>query len=263
MIRSILVFVTTPSNFLILLILIGLCLILLRLHRLGFSAVVLGTAGLLTFGYTSASELLLAPLVTRFPPVVLEEAPEPFGIVLVGSGINEVHAHRTGALMELHEDGDGIPITALLARHFPHAQIIVSSGSGNSSTPAPQRPADGIRRILLEFGVAEDRITLETEAGSTFERARNAIELIGEDIDKTWWVISSAHRMPRLIGAFRKLGLNPLPYPVDFRWVPPFNPFYTYQFTDGLQMTDIATKEWLGLMMYWQEGRTATYFPAP
>ncbi|MEP1612827.1 MAG: YdcF family protein [Roseobacter sp.] len=263
MAMSVLAFITVPSNFLILLIVIGLCLFVLRWRRLGISAIGLGTAGFLTFGYTSAGELLMAPLVSRFPPVVLENAPEPFGIILVGSGINEVHANRTGALMELTEDGDGVPITALLARRFPQAHIIVSSGSGSSGTPAPLRPADGIRRILLELGIAEDRITIEPNSGSTFETARNAIALIGEDIDETWWVITSAHRMPRLIGAFRKLGGRPVPYPVDFRWIPPFSPFYTYQFTEGMGMTDTATKEWLGLMMYWYQNKTTNYFPAP
>ncbi|SMD03100.1 YdcF family protein [Primorskyibacter flagellatus] len=263
MIRSLLVFMTTPSNFMVLLVVAGLALFLLRLRRLGFSALVLGTAGLLVFGYTSANELLLAPLVSRFPAMALEEAPEPFGIVLVGGGVNEVHAQRTGALMELTEDGDAIPIAALLARRFPAARIIVSSGSGASGPPAPLRQADGMRRILLEFGVADDRIDVEGDSGSTFERVRNSIALIGEDKDETWWVLSSAHRMPRVIGTFRKLGMDPVPYPVDFRWIPPFDPFYTYRFTDGLQLTDLAVKEWLGLASYWYQGRTASYFPAP
>ena len=263
MLKSLLVFVTTPSNFLILLVVGGVFLLLLRLRRLGLFTTALGTAGLLIFGYTSANELLLAPLVSRFPAMTLEEPPEPFGIVLVGGGVNEVHAQSTGALMELTEDGDAIPIAALLARRFPDARIIVSSGSGSGGPPAPLRQADGMRRILLEFGVADDRIAVEGQSGSTFERVRNSIALIGDDKDETWWVLSSAHRMPRVIGTFRQLGMDPAPFPVDFRWIPPFDPFYTYRFTDGLQLTDLAVKEWLGLTSYWYQGRTSEYFPAP
>ncbi len=260
MLRSFLVFATTPSNFLILLILLGLILLALRWRRLGMGAATLGTAGLLTFGYSSAGELLMAPLVTRFPPVPLETAPEPFGLILVGSGFNEVHANHTGALLELGESGDAVPIAALLAQRYPQARIILVDGS---PLPSPLGPAEGMRRVLLEFGVAEDRIVMDTVSTSTFERVQNAIALMGADRDKSWWVITSAHRMPRVMGVFEAQGLAPLPYPVDFRWIPPFDPSYTYPLSGGLQMTDEAMKEWRGLLLYWMEGKIGSYFPSP
>lgn len=260
MFRSSLDFLTTPSNFIALLIVLGLALLLVRWRKLGVSCSALGTVGLLTFGYTSAGELLMAPLVTRFPPMSLETAPKPFGIVIVGSGISEVHAQHTGSLIELEEDGDAIPITALLARRFPQARIIVSSGS---SLPRPVGPAYGIKRILTEFGVAEDRIAIDATSTNTIERVRNTIALIGEDRSESWWVISSSHRLPRVMGVFRQMGMEPVPYPVDFRWIPPFDPLYTYPLTDGLRMTDEATKEWRGLLLYWFQGHTSAYFPSP
>ncbi|WP_299553836.1 YdcF family protein [uncultured Tateyamaria sp.] len=260
MLRSSLVFLTTPSNFLVLLIVLGLGLMLMRSRRLGLSCSTLGTMGLLTFGYTSAGELLMAPLVTRFPPVSIDTAPAPHGIVIVGSGVNEVHAQHTGAILELTENGDAVPIAALIAQRYPQARIVVSSGS---TLPAPLGPAHGIQRILQEFGVAKDRIAIDPSSTSTVERVRNAINLIGEDKDKTWWVISSAHRMPRVMGVFRTMGMEPLPYPVDFRWIPPFDPLYTYPLTDGLRMTDAAVKEWRGLTLYWYQGHISAYFPSP
>ena len=57
--------------------------------------------------------------------------------------------------------------------------------------------------------------------------------------------------------------MEPVPYPVDFRWTPPFDPFYTYRFPDGLKMTDLAMKEWVGLALYWQQGRIPRLFPGP
>ncbi|WP_299705030.1 YdcF family protein [uncultured Tateyamaria sp.] len=260
MLRSIVDYVTTPSNFLILLIVLGLCLIVMRWRRLGLFSGALGTIGLLIFGYSSAGEVLMAPLVTRFPPVSPETVPAPDGIVVVGSGINEVHAQHTGALLELKEDGDAVPIVGLLAQRYPRARIVVTSGS---PLPPPLGPAYGIQRILQEFGVAKDRIIIDATSANTVERVRNAIALIGEDRKKTWWVITSAHRMPRVIGVFRNMGMEPVPYPVDFRWIPPFDPLYTYHLTDGLRMTDLASKEWRGLALYWYQGHTDTFFPSP
>lgn len=260
MLRSIVDFLTTPSNFLILLVVLGLCLILMRRRKSGLYSGAFGTIGLLVFGYSSAGEALMAPLVTRFPPVSLESSPTPDGIVIVGSGVNEVHAQHTGALLELEENGDAVPIVGLLARRYPQARIVVTSGS---PLPPPLGPAYGIQRILQEFGVAEGRVSIDAASTNTVERVRNAINLIGEDREKTWWVVTSAHRMPRVMGVFRKMGMEPVPYPVDFRWIPPFDPLYTYHLTDGLEMTDLASKEWRGLILYWYQGHTDTFFPSP
>ncbi|WP_299648870.1 YdcF family protein [uncultured Tateyamaria sp.] len=258
--RTVFVFLTTPSNALVLLIVLGLGLMLLRWRRLGMSAALLGTVGLLTFGYSSAGELLMAPLVSRFAPPDLETVSAPFGIIVTGDGVNEVSSRTTGALMELTEAGDSVPISALLALRYPNAQLILIGGSGH---PRPTRPADGMRRILMEFGVDEDRITIDADSLSTHERVTNAMGVIGADRDKTWWLVTSAHRMPRAIGVFRAQGLEPIPYPVDFRWIPPFDPLYTYPLTEGLAMTDTAAKEWLGMLLYRMQGKTQTYFPAP
>ena len=72
MLRSLLVFLTTPSNFLVVLLVAGLLMLMLRWRRTGAAAVGFGVLGLLGFGYSSAGELLMAPLVSRFPPVALE-----------------------------------------------------------------------------------------------------------------------------------------------------------------------------------------------
>lgn len=258
--RAVFVFLTTPSNALILLVILGLGLMLLRWHRLGMGAAMLGTVGLLTFGYTSAGELLMAPLVSRFAPPDPATVPAPFGIIVTGDGINEVSARTTGALMELTEAGDSVPIAALLARQYPQARLILVGGSGH---PRPMRPADGMQRILRAFGVNEERIIIDADSLSTHERVTNAMTMIGADQDKTWWLVTSAHRMPRAIGAFRAQGLEPVPYPVDFRWIPPFDPLYTYPLTEGLAMTDAAAKEWLGMLLYRIQGKTQVYFPAP
>ena len=260
MLKSLVDTLTTPSNLFVVLAVLGLVLMLLRWRRSGLSFSVLGLSGLLVFGYTSASELLMAPLVSRFPPLPLETAPAPFGIIIMTSGVNEVHARHTGALMELTDSGDAVPIAALLARRYPQARLVISSGS---TLPEPVGPAFGIQRILLAFDVAPDRIAMDTTSASTVERARNSIALVGEDRDQVWWVVASAHRMPRIMGVFRAQGFEPVPYPVDFRWIPPFHPLYTYPLADGLDLSDTAAKEWKGLAFYWLQGHTNSFFPAP
>lgn len=260
MLKSILDFLTTPSNAFVILVVLGLALLVARWRRSGLTCSVVGVLGLLMFGYFSVSDVLMAPLVSRFPPVPLDAMPIPHGIIIMGDGVNEAYAQHTGALLELTESGDAVPIAALLAQRYPQARIIISSGS---ALPGRDGPAFGIKRILLEFGVASNRISLDAASLNTRERVRNSIELMGDDRDQVWWVVTSAHRMPRVMGVFRAMGVQPYPYPVDFRWTPPFALFYPYPLTHGLRLTDVAADEWKGLAFYWYRGHTSAFFPAP
>ena len=70
--------------------------------------------------------------------------------------------------------------------------------------------------------------------------------------------------MPRAIGVFRKAGFPVEPYPVDWRTSgaeDALRPFATL--SDGLQRTDTAVHEWVGLLVYWLTGRSSELFPAP
>ncbi len=77
-----------------------------------------------------------------------------------------------------------------------------------------------------------------------------------------WLLVTSAYHMPRAVGAFRKVGFEVEAYPVDYRthgnlWIP---------FDDaasGLRRTDTATREWVGLLVYWLTGKSSALFPRP
>lgn len=261
--KSVLDFLTTPSHLFLLLAGLALGALLWHRRRLAITCLSASLAGFTLFGFTSLSELPIAPLVTRFAPVDLETAAPPFGIVVLGAGLSEGHALHNGALMELTDGGEAVPTAALLARRYPEARLILSGGTGTDFPPAPQRGVDGMRRILLEFGIAADRIEIDPGSATTAARARNTLALIGPDRDRTWWVITPAHRMPRLIGAYRKHGFDPVPYPIDFKWIPPFSPSYFYAFLEGLRLTDQGVHEWRGLIFYYLRGEIDSLFPGP
>ncbi|MEL6681096.1 MAG: YdcF family protein [Pseudomonadota bacterium] len=263
MLKTIIDFLTTPSTLFLALVCVALIALLARWRRSAISFLTLGIAGFITFGFTSLSEVLIAPLVTRFPPVDLSQTQPPFGLIILGAGLNEVHARHNQALLEFEDGAEAVPTAALLAQRYPNARIIVSGGSGTNFPPEPLRGVDGMRRVLTELGVAEDRIVIDPNSPSTEARARNTLALVGEDTDKVWWVITPAHRMPRLIGTYRKLGFEPVPYPVDFKWIPPFDFTYLYQFSDGLHLTDAGAHEWRGLLFYYLTGKMDTLFPGP
>ncbi len=263
MLKTLIDFITTPSTFLLLLAFLSLLALLIGWRRRAIGCLTLSLTGFVGFGFTSLSEVLIAPLSARFPAVDLALAEPPFGLIVLGAGLNEVHAHHNNALIELEDGGEAIPTVALLAQRYPDARIILSGGSGTDFPPAPLRAVDGMRRVLLEYGIAADRITFDPHSPSTVARAQNTLALVGDDADQVWWVITPAHRMPRLIGVYRKLGFEPVPYPIDFKWIPPFDFSYFYHFSDGLRLTDLGAHEWRGLLLYYLTDKTETLFPGP
>ena len=70
--------------------------------------------------------------------------------------------------------------------------------------------------------------------------------------------------MPRSMGAFRQAGISLRAYPVDRRTAglrDATRPFASIG--EGLRRTEVAAKEWLGLLAYRLTGRTDALFPRP
>jgi uncharacterized SAM-binding protein YcdF (DUF218 family) len=79
-----------------------------------------------------------------------------------------------------------------------------------------------------------------------------------------WLLVTSAFHMPRAIGVFRKAGFPVEAYPVDWRTRGTedlLRPFAVM--SDGLQRSDNAVHEWVGLLVYWLTNRSSELFPGP
>jgi uncharacterized SAM-binding protein YcdF (DUF218 family) len=119
-------------------------------------------------------------------------------------------------------------------------------------------------RLFESFGIAKNRIILESKSRDTDENARFTKELLLPKPGERWLVVTSAHHMPRAIGVFRAAGFPVEAYPVDFRTrgaIDLLRPFSNVG--DGLRRTDTAAREWVGLVVYWMTGRSSALFPAP
>ena len=79
----------------------------------------------------------------------------------------------------------------------------------------------------------------------------------------TWILVTSAFHMPRAIGAFRHTGWNVVPYPVDYRRGARSEDTSGRNLGHGLQTLNVALREWLGLALYYADGRIDRLLPAP
>ncbi len=133
------------------------------------------------------------------------------GKVICGSVINTAgqadHAIVLGLALE-----NGKPASDLLARldtaqayleKYPEAQLILTGGNADESG---RTEAAVMRDILAERGVADDRMILEDQAGSTKDNFQNTARLI--DPTRPVVLVSSNYHMDRAVQTAKSAGFS-------------------------------------------------------
>jgi uncharacterized SAM-binding protein YcdF (DUF218 family) len=206
------------------------------------------------------------PLEDRFPRTNLGTPPPPIGFIVLGGAETPLIELARG-VPAVNEAAERLLEAVVLARKFPDAKFAISGGdAGVFYKSGPE--ATNTAGLLEGMGIAQDRLILEAQSRDTYENAANLkgeLEKLGLLRPGSRWVlITSAHHMPRAMGAFRKVGLEVEPWPVDYRTrgdadlLKPFD-----KVSEGLRRVDVAAREWAGLFAYWLAGRSDTLFPAP
>jgi len=251
-------FFAQPLNLAIFLSLAGLLALSLRRRRSGYAALGAGIAILVLSTWTSLGALMMLPLEQRYQrPDILEKVD---GVIVLGGGFEaSVNMARGG--YELSASGDRFVEAAVLAKRFPEAKIVITGGQGSlvmdGDTDAATAP-----RLLTALGVAPERLILEGKSRDTYENAQFTKEIVKPGMGETWLLVTSAFHMPRSMGLFRKAGFEVTPWPVDYRTtgmehfgLTQDNPI------DSLEITQLAVREWLGLLAYRLSGRTDQLLP--
>jgi uncharacterized SAM-binding protein YcdF (DUF218 family) len=254
-------FFALPSNCGLSLGLTGLLLMRTRFARFARGLVSASIVLFLAFGLLPFGKLLIVPLEHRFPPWDAAGG-APDGIVVLGGAIEPALGAAHGA-SELNEAAERITVIAGLARKYPSARILFSGGNG--SLLARGGSEAHLAGALFEtFGVPASRLLLEDQSRTTAENAAFSLRLAMPKSGERWLLVTSAYHMPRSIGAFRKAGFMVDAYPVDYRTAGPADLWTPFDSTaTGLRRTDIAVREWIGLLAYWLTRRSSELFPAP
>jgi len=254
-------FFAAPSNFLISIGVLGLVLLCTRFTRLASWLIVTSLVLLVIAGLSPLGNALILPLEDRFPPWNPSHG-APDGIVVLGGAISPGVSEARNAIA-LDEAAERITATAELARRYPDARIIFSGGSGALlEREGPEAPF--AVRQLMALGVAHDRITAEEQSRNTLENAAYARLLANPKPGERWLLVTSAYHMPRAIAAFRAEDFAVDAYPVDWRTRGAGDLQRGFStLSEGLRRTDVATREWVGLVVYRLTGRSTELLPGP
>jgi uncharacterized SAM-binding protein YcdF (DUF218 family) len=254
-------FFALPSNTLISIGLIGLVLLCTRYTRLASWLIVTSLVLLAIAGLSPLGNALILPLEQRFPRWDASHG-APDGIVLLGGMIApDVSSARD--TVALNEAAERITATAELAGRYPDARIVMTGGSGALIFDEGAEAIFAVRQ-LEALGVAHDRITAEEQSRNTIENAVFSRLIANPKPGERWLLVTSAYHMPRAMGVFRAAGFPVEAYPVDWRTRGPTDLARLFSsLSEGLQRTDTAAHEWVGLFAYWITGKTTALFPAP
>jgi uncharacterized SAM-binding protein YcdF (DUF218 family) len=258
---KVLSFFALPSNVIVILGLFGVLLIGGSLTRLGLRLAAASVLLIAVCGFSPLGTALILPLENRFPPWNPSHG-APDGIVVLGGAFdNAVSGAR--AAVALTDAAERLTSAVELARRFPAAKIVFSGGHGELLPEGPSE-AEQALRLFESLGVARSRVIVDDRSRNTAENAAFSKAVAAPRPGERWLLITSAHHMPRAVGAFRRIGFEIDPYPVDWRTrgvADLLRPFWAL--SDGLKRTDVATHEWLGLGVYWLTGQSSGLFPGP
>ncbi|MGH6769165.1 MAG: YdcF family protein [Xanthobacteraceae bacterium] len=257
---KILGFFAIPSNFVILIGILGALLLRTRFSRMGWGLAIGSLVLLAVMGLSPIGNALIVPLEQRFPVWDERQGP-PHGIVVLGGALSPEVSHARNDVA-LNEAAERMTAVVVLARRFPNARIIFSGGSSALLPQATE--AEFALRMLERLGLPPGRVIAEDKSRNTVENARFSKEVAKPQPGERWLLVTSAYHLPRAIGAFRKAGFPVEAHPVDWRTRGArdvLRPFPTLG--DGLRRTDTAVREWVGLLMYRLTGRSDELFPGP
>ena len=133
-------------------------------------------------------------------------------------------------------------------RKCPGAKLILSGGS--VFDPVPE--AEVMARVARGIGVPERDIILESKSKDTMDEARFIKPMVGNE---PFVLVTTASHIPRSMALFRKLGMNPIPSPIDHHVSEEqgLSPHYFFPSTGDLCNAEMAIHEYLG--MFWAKIR--------
>jgi uncharacterized SAM-binding protein YcdF (DUF218 family) len=249
-----------PSNLIAIIGVAGLLLMATRWRRAGrrltiAAGVLLAVAGLFPLG-----AILNHALESRFPSWDPARG-APDGIVVLGGAILPKLSLDYG-MPAVSGDAGRILAIAKLARAYPKARIIYSGGDPSLLGNKPAE-AQFLMPLLDDFGIARDRVTLESRSRNTAENAVYSKEIARPKPGERWLLVTSAQHMPRAVGCFRRVGFAVEAYPVAWRGGRKIGYWPSLRIAGNLSRLDNAANAWIGLFAYWLTGRTSALLPSP
>jgi uncharacterized SAM-binding protein YcdF (DUF218 family) len=242
----------TPSNFFLLLLVLGVLLQWTGWRRLGKGLLAAITIALLLIFFLPIDDWLAAPLENCFPRPPMPGHVD--GIIVLAGGENGAILAARGVPGFNPAEGR-LVAGAELAERYPHARLIFSGGMAPLEK-GQMSEARVARAIFAQMGVPPSRLILEDRSRNTWENFVYSKKIARPQPGETWLVVTSAMHMPRAMGIAARLGWHVLPWPSDYLTSGKAEGMdWNSSLAGRLNTIEFAIHEWAGLATYRMMGR--------
>lgn len=220
--------------------------------RLGQSFSLVAILAFCVIAVFPVGDAFLRPLEKTYPtePEVRKVA----GIVVLGGGESDIQSN-VWSQPNTGDAGDRFITVLALAHKHPDAMVLFTGGSGRLMGGASG--ADIARGIFLGAGLDKSRLILEGASRNTAENATMSLDLVPDNLDGEWLLVTSAFHMRRAVASFCAAGWkNIVPWPTDYR-TGGFVDRIGWNFALNLDELNIGVREWIGLAAYSLARRTS------
>jgi uncharacterized SAM-binding protein YcdF (DUF218 family) len=253
-VTKILWMILNPANILVGMQVLATILLFSARRRLAKILLTFTSVIVVIIAFAPLEVLLLEPLQTRFSAPSLPN--KVHGVLVLGGALDARETIRRGRVV-LNNRAERITAFVELASRYPDAQLVYTGGA------EPVSEAEVAGSFVQVLGVPASRLKLETRSRDTYENALFTYALIRPKEGEVWILITSASHMPRAVGAFRKIGWNVIPYPVDYRRLGDGDETFGRNLGRGLNLLNASLREWIGLVHYYLTDRSDRLFPGP
>ncbi|MFM8448606.1 MAG: YdcF family protein [Haliscomenobacter sp.] len=191
------------------------------------------------------------------PPLAMDHIQTPYQTGILLGGYTNAAAWPRDGRIALNSSANRFVQALELYQQGKIQRILVSGGWGGLLGKPRMLEARNTREHLIRLGVPAEDILIETQSRNTWENAQFSARLLHKQpTPGRLLLITSAWHMPRALRCFRKAGLEPAAYPVDYirhqsrSW---WQDALTFQ-PDILQRWEALIKEWVGILAYTAKG---------
>jgi uncharacterized SAM-binding protein YcdF (DUF218 family) len=211
----------------------------------------LAVVGLFLISWQPFARILLRPYEGRFPARPLPPG-DAEAIVLI-SGAMRSASPVTGERLVGEDTYARCLYAAWLYSHWRQLPVLASGGPSRSH---PHEVPDAVvmQKVLEGAGVPETAIWCESRSFSTHENALYSSQILRSKGVHKIVLVTSAYQMLRAVLCFQKQGLEVTPAACDYRTVGAYRIQDLFPSWRGLQITETALHETVGIAWYWIHG---------
>ena len=239
-----------PPSCILVLLLAGFGLSLWRFRRLGRVMLAVSILFLYLLSITPSADFLMEPLESSQRTLTPDRLPR-IGTLVVLSGGASATVYLPVSSRLTSSSSKRILEAVRLYHLMDKPKIVISGGSGNPFVEVSESLL--MRELLLSLRIPEKRIVIEGVSRNTFENAKGIQRL---RFKTPMILITSASHMGRALRVFKRLGMEPLPAPCDFkaRWSVD-DPLRILPSGGALATSTAAIYEYIGILWYRLTGK--------